>query len=143
MKHKIILLLGVLLIAGCQTTQSTEPKVEVKSELSSHVEKKERPKYFETDKPMACVESGLALAKLKDEAGEIPYAVWYDTTKNFRVLMMINKKAKTVTIMEYVPTPSQFAGTGDTQFVCFLTMGFELYINNKVETIKISFGMEN
>ena len=133
----------MFLLVACQTMQPVEPKIEIKSEISSHVEKKEIPKYFETDKPLACVESDLALAKLKDKAGEIPYAVWYDTTKNFRVLMMINEKAKTVTIMEYVPTPSQFAGTGDTQFVCFLTMGFELYINNKVETTKISFGMEN
>ena len=133
----------MFLLVACQTMQPVEPKIEIKSEISSHVEKKEIPKYIETDKPLACVESDLALAKLKDKAGEIPYAVWYDTTKNFRVLMTINKKAKTVTIMEYVPTPSQFAGTGDTQFVCFLTMGFELYINNKVETTKISFGMEN
>ena len=133
----------MFLLVACQTMQPVEPKIEIKSEISSHVEKKEIPKYFETDKPLACVESDLALAKLKDKAGEIPFAVWYDTTKNFRVLMMINEKAKTVTIMEYVPTPSQFAGTGDTQFVCFLTMGFEIYINNKVETTKISFGMEN
>ena len=75
MKHKIILLLGALLIAGCQTTQSIEPKIEVKSELSSH-EEKEKPKYFETDKPLACVESGLALTRLKDMAGEIPHALW-------------------------------------------------------------------
>ena len=133
----------MFLLVACQTMQPVEPKIEIKSEISSHVEKKEIPKYFETDKPLACVESDLALAKLKDKAGEIPYAVWYDTTKNFRVLMMINEKAKTVTIMEYVPTPSQFAGTGDTQFVCFLTMGFELYINKKVETTKVSFGKEN
>ena len=142
MKHKAMILLGALLIGGCQTTQSVEPKIEVKSELSSH-EKKERPRAFQTDKPVACVESKLALAKLEEMAGEIPHALWYDTTKNYRVLMMVNKKAKTVTIMEYVPTPSEFAGTGDTQFVCFLSMGFELYINKKVETTNVSFGKEN
>ena len=142
MKHKAMILLGALLIGGCQTTQSVEPKIEVKSELSSH-EKKERPPAFQTDKPIACVESKLALAKLEEMAGEIPHALWYDTTKNYRVLMMVNKKAKTVTIMEYVPTPSEFAGTGDTQFVCFLSMGFELYINKKVETTNVSFGKEN
>ena len=143
MKHKAIILLGALLIAGCQTTQSVEPKVEVKSELSSHVGKKERPRAFQTDKPVACVESKLALAKLEEMAGEIPHALWYDTTKNYRVLMMVNKKAKTVTIMEYIPTPSAFEGADDIQFVCFLSMGTGLYINNKIEATKISFGKEN
>jgi hypothetical protein len=76
-------------------------------------------------------------------AGEIPHALWYDTTKNYRVLMMVNKKAKTVTIMEYIPTPSAFAGDDDIQFVCFLSMGTGLYINNKIEATKISFGKEN
>jgi PBP1b-binding outer membrane lipoprotein LpoB len=143
MKHKAIILLGALLIGGCQTTQSVEPKVEVKSELSSHVGKKERPRAFQTDKPVACVESKLALAKLEEMAGEIPHALWYDTTKNYRVLMMINKEAKTVTIMEYIPTPKEFSGSGDIQFVCFLSMGTGLYIDNKVEATKVSFGMEN
>jgi len=138
MKHKIILLLGALLIGGCQTTQSVEPKIEVKSKLSSHDEKKERPQAFQTEKPVACVESKLALAKLEEVAGEIPHALWYDTTKNYRVLMMVNKKAKTVTIMEYIPTPSEFAGTDDIQFVCLLTTGIGLYIN-KEETTKISY----
>ena len=142
MKHKAIILLGALLIGGCQTTQLAEPKVEVKSELSSH-EKKERPPAFQTDKPVACVESKLALAKLEEMAGEIPHALWYDTTKNYRVLMMVNKKAKTVTIMEYIPTPSAFEGADDIQFVCFLSMGTGLYINNKIEATKISFGKEN
>ena len=142
MKHKAMILLGALLIGGCQTTQSVEPKVEVKSELSSH-EKKERPPAFQTDKPVACVESKLALAKLEEMAGEIPHALWYDTTKNYRVLMMINKEAKTVTIMEYIPTPSVFSDSDDTQYICFLSMGTGLYIDNKVEATKVSFGMEN
>ena len=46
--------------------------------------------------------------------------------------MMVNKKAKTVTVMEYIPTPSEFAGTDDIQYVCFLSMGANLYLNNKV-----------
>ena len=137
-----MILLGALLIGGCQTTQSVEPKVEVKSELSSH-EEKEKPKYFQTDKPLACVESNVALTKLKKSAGETPYAIWYDSIKNYQVLMMVNKKAKTVTIMEYIPTPSEFLDSDDTQYVCFLSMGLGLYINSKSEAIKVSFGMEN
>ena len=52
--------------------------------------------------------------------------------------MMVNKKAKTVTIMEYIPTPSEFAGIDDIQFVCFLSMGTGLYIDNKVEATSIN-----
>ena len=141
MKHKIILLLGALLIGGCQTTQSVEPKIEVKSKLSSHDEKKERPQAFQTEKPVACVESKLALAKLEEVAGEIPHALWYDTTKNYRVLMMVNKKTKTATILEYIVTPDapEFKDIGETQYVCLLTTGIGLYINNKEETTKISY----
>ena len=142
MKH-LVIILTIFMLVACQTTQSVEPKIEVKSKLSSHDEKKERPQAFQTEKPVACVESKLALAKLEEMAGEIPHALWYDTTKNYRVLMMVNKKAKTVTIMEYIPTPSAFEGADDIQFVCFLSMGTGLYINNKVETTKVSFGKEN
>ena len=143
MKHKAMILLGALLIGGCQTTQSVEPKVEVKSELSSH-EEKEKPKYFQTDKPLACVESNVALTKLKKSAGETPYAIWYDSKKNYQVLMMVNKKAKTTTIMEYIPTPDgpDFEGIDETQYICLLTTGIGLYINNEVETTNVSYKME-
>ena len=134
-----MILLGALLIGGCQTTQSVEPKVEVKSELSFQ----EKPRVFQTDKPLACVESNVAIAKLKKAAGEVPYAIWYDSTKKYQVLMMVNVEAKTVTIMEYIPTPKEFLDSGDTQYVCFLTMGLGLYINNKVEATAISFRKEN
>ena len=136
MKHLVIILMIFMLVA-CQTTQLIEPKVEVKSELSSHV-KKERPMVFETEKPLACIESGLALTKLEDVAKEVPYALWHDTIKNYRVLMMINKEAKTVSIIEYVPTPKEFSGADDIQYICFLSMGTGLYIDNKVEATSIN-----
>jgi PBP1b-binding outer membrane lipoprotein LpoB len=143
MKHKAMILLGALLLSGCQAMQSVEPKVEVKSELPSLDGKKERPKYFLANKPLACVESGMALTKLEEMAGETPYAIWYDSIKKYQVLMMVNKEAKTVSIMEYIYTPSEFLDSDDTQYVCFLSIGTGLYINNKVEATKVSFRMEN
>ena len=144
MKHKAMILLGALLIGGCQTMQSVEPKVEVKSEVVSVV-KKERLRAFTTTKPVACVESNLAIASLQEQHSEFPYAMWHDPIKKYQVLMMVNKEAKTVTIMEYIPTPNgpDFEGIVETQYICLLTTGIGLYINNKVETIKTNYKMEN
>ena len=57
--------------------------------------------------------------------------------------MMVNKEAKTVTIMEYIPTPNgpDFEGIVETQYICLLTTGIGLYINNKVEAIKTNYKM--
>ena len=144
MKHKAMILLGALLIGGCQTMQSVEPKVEVKSEVVSVV-KKERLRAFTTTKPVACVDSNLAIASLQEQHSEFPYAMWHDPIKKYQVLMMVNKEAKTVTIMEYIPTPNgpDFEGIVETQYICLLTSGIGLYINNKVETIKTNYKMEN
>ena len=147
MKHKAMILLGALLIGGCQTMQSVEPKVEVKSEVVSVV-KKERLRAFTTTKPVACIESNLAIASLQEQHSEFPYAMWHYPIRNNRILMMVNKKAKTTTIMEYIPTPDGpdfegIEGIDETQYICLLTTGIGLYINNKVETIKTNYKMEN
>ena len=127
----------MFLVAACQTTsQPTEPIV--KADL---VAKKEIPQAFETRKPLACVESNLALSSLKKDHGEIPYAIWHDPSRNNRILMMVNKKTKTATILEYIVTPDapEFKDIGETQYICLLTTGIGLYINNKKETTKISY----
>ena len=127
----------MFLVAACQTTsQPTEPIVEVGS-----VAKKEILQAFETVKPLACVELNLALASLEKDHGELPYAIWHDPSRDNRILMMVNKKTKTATILEYIVTPDapEFKDIGETQYVCLLTTGIGLYINNKEETTKISY----
>ena len=127
----------MFLVAACQTTsQPTEPIVEVGS-----VAKKEILQAFETVKPLACVELNLALAGLEKDHGELPYAIWHDPSRDNRILMMVNKKTKTATILEYIVTPDapEFKDIGETQYVCLLTTGIGLYINNKEETTKISY----
>ena len=127
----------MFLLAACQTTsQPTEPIVEVGS-----VAKKEILQAFETVKPLACVELNLALASLEKDHGELPYAIWHDPSRDNRILMMVNKKTKTATILEYIVTPDapEFKDIGETQYVCLLTTGIGLYINNKVEATTISF----
>ena len=127
----------MFLLAACQTTsQPTEPIVEVGS-----VAKKEILQAFETVKPLACVELNLALAGLEKDHGELPYAIWHDPSRDNRILMMVNKKTKTATILEYIVTPDapEFKDIGETQYICLLTTGIGLYINNKKETTKISY----
>ena len=127
----------MFLMAACRTTsQPTEPIVEVGS-----VAKKEILQAFETVKPLACVELNLALAGLEKDHGELPYAIWHDPSRDNRILMMVNKKTKTATILEYIVTPDapEFKDIGETQYVCLLTTGIGLYINNKEETTKISY----
>ena len=127
----------MFLLAACQTTsQPTEPIVEVGS-----VAKKEILQAFETVKPLACVELNLALASLEKDHGELPYAIWHDPSRDNRILMMVNKKTKTATILEYIVTPDapEFKDIGETQYICLLTTGIGLYINNKEETTKISY----
>ena len=127
----------MFLLAACQTTsQPTEPIV--KADL---VAKKEILQAFETVKPLACVELNLALAGLEKDHGELPYAIWHDPSRDNRILMMVNKKTKTATILEYIVTPDapEFKDIGETQYVCLLTTGIGLYINNKVEATTISF----
>ena len=127
----------MFLVAACQTTsQPTEPIVEVGS-----VAKKEILQAFETVKPLACVELNLALAGLEKDHGELPYAIWHDPSRDNRILMMVNKKTKTATILEYIVTPDapEFKDIGETQYICLLTTGIGLYINNAEETTKISY----
>ena len=127
----------MFLVAACQTTsQPTEPIVEVGS-----VAKKEILQAFETVKPLACVELKLALASLEKDHGELPYAFWHDPSRDNRILMTVNKKTKTATILEYIVTPDapEFKDIGETQYICLLTTGIGLYINNKKETTKISY----
>jgi hypothetical protein len=127
----------MFLLTACQTTsQPTEPIVKAVS-----VAKKEILQAFETVKPLACVELNLALASLEKDHGEIPYAIWHDPSRDNRILMTVNKKTKTATIMEYIPTPDapEFKDIGETQYICLLTTGIGLYINSEVETTKISY----
>ena len=127
----------MFLVAACQTTsQPTEPIVEVGS-----VSKKEILQAFETVKPLACVELNLALAGLEKDHGELPYAIWHDPSRDNRILMTVNKKTKTATILEYIVTPDapEFKDIGETQYICLLTTGIGLYINSEEETTKISY----
>ncbi|SVD33394.1 uncharacterized protein METZ01_LOCUS386248 [marine metagenome] len=73
---------------------------------------------------------------MENNKNEKPFATWVSIDKGFRTILLVDKKKKTVTLLEYI-------GQG---YACFLSVGKDIYINETLPVptgSNVSFRLEN
>lgn len=98
MKYISVVVISLSLLLGCQTVNA----VASNKQLISKAEETELPTVngVKTSKPVLCLKNAIVLNHLQ-RIGEEPYASWYDETVGYPVLLLINKKTGTATLIEY------------------------------------------
>jgi hypothetical protein len=123
MKH-LALVLAVFLLTACQTTDTTVVSTAKPVEVAEAEPKKETPKQpkvptvFQTAKPVICAPPKVIQKGLENNKYEKPFATWVSIIKELRVVMLVDRDRKTLTLLEYI-------GNG---YACFLSVGKDLYI---------------
>ena len=106
--------------------ESIEKKKEVvptpkKQEKVEHQQKIPKvPTVIATKKPIMCGDPTTTLKAIRENANEVPLAMWKDVVNGYKVLLLVNKEKKTSTLLEYIPGP----------YACFLSIGKDLYITS-------------
>ena len=132
-------MLLLILLGGCQTTGEGVTSVKpIKVEEPKKEPKKELPvtTVFQTAKPVLCVPPLVLKKGLENNKNENPFATWVYIDKGFRTILLVDKKKKTVTLLEYI-------GQG---YACFLSVGKDIYINETLPVptgSNVSFRLEN
>jgi len=126
MKHLAILV--VFLLMGCQTNNNiapndiTSPKPEIEQDEKAAQEsdpdsipKKERTPVapMQVMKPVICGDVKMIFESLLNTSKELPILAWYDEKYGHKVMVLVNKKKRTTSVVEMI-TP---------EVACFLSVG--------------------
>ena len=107
MKH-LIQIMAVFLLMGCQTNNNTPKDIispkSVKSEVQA-LEQPLEPSLVRINKPVICGDSNRVLTSLVTKSGEQPVMLWDDQTHGHKIVVMMNKKTKSITVLEW-PQPN-------------------------------------
>jgi hypothetical protein len=122
MKHLMILV--IFLLVGCQTNNTIPKGVVLSTTTTPTIEddtetKKSDPNdanLVQLGKPVICGDGSKIVPSLIKNTGEQPVMMWKSDKHGNRIIVMMNIKSKTVTVLEW-PKPT------DVDFVCILTTG--------------------
>ena len=126
MKH-LTPALAVFLLMGCQTIDTAVVSTAKPVEVAEAEPKKETPKQpevptvFQTAKPVICAPPEVIKKGLENNKYEKLFATWVSIIKGLRVVMLVDRDRKTLTLLEYI-------GNG---YACFLSVGKDIYINER------------
>ena len=104
-------------LSGCQTTDTVviAKPIEIsdpKKEESKQKDPEEVPTVFQTAKPVICAPPDVIKKGLNSSTEKV-FAMWKSLLKEYPVVMFVDSKQKTLTILEYI-------GNG---YACFLSVG--------------------
>ena len=126
MKH-LVAIMAVFLLMGCQTTENT-PKDNATVKPVDMVQKKsevpEEP-VIQTAKPIMCAQAKVVHDGLTENSEEKPFLLWQDVSGTYFSALWMNKKSKTITVVEYPNGPNT---------ACFVSVGTDAVFapDNKV-----------
>ena len=78
-------------------------------------------------KPVVCGDGVAIYNTITNHTGEVPFASWTTEEAGTRSSLLINKKKKTMTVLEYMPTGG---------VACIVSVGTNLEITDFVEKIR-------
>ena len=131
MKH-LIQVMAVFLLMGCQTNNNT-PKdmisptpVAKDKQPDIMIAPAPVPKVAQINKPVICGDSAAVLSGLIKNTEEQPVMMWNDETNGHQLVVMMNRKTKTVTVLEW-PVPD---------LVCMISTGVDASFNGELSQKK-------
>ena len=136
MKYLSVVVIAFFLL-GCQTVgaENGSNQLIVKNEeLVKETSKEKEVKGLRVPKSIICLSSVKVLAHLKS-IGEVPHAIWIDEAFGHPVIMLINVKTGSLTILEY-PSSGKISSPMYEGLACVLSSGIGLNIKPSNE-IKI------
>ena len=138
MKYLSVVVIAFFLL-GCQTVgaENGSNQLIVKNEeLVKETSKEKEVKGLRVPKSIICLSSVKVLAHLKS-IGEVPHAIWIDEAFGHPVIMLINVKTGSLTILEY-PSSGKISSPMYEGLACVLSSGIGLNIKPSNE-IKIMY----
>ena len=133
MKH-LVQVMAVFLLMGCQTNNNTpkdmispKPVAEAK-QPDIIIAPDSVPKAVQINKPVICGDSNRVLTSLVTKSGEQPVMLWDDQTHGHKIVVMMNKKTKSITVLEW-PQPN---------LACMISSGVNGSFNGKLDQRKQS-----
>ena len=140
MKYLSVVVIAFFLL-GCKTVgaENGSNQLIVKNEeLVKETSKEKEVKGLRVPKSIICLSSVKVLAHLKS-IGEVPHAIWIDEAFGHPVIMLINVKTGSLTILEY-PSSGKISSPMYEGLACVLSSGIGLNIkpSNEIK-IKIMY----
>ena len=136
MKYLSIIVIAFFLF-GCQTVgaENGSNQLIVKNEeLVKETSEEKKVEGWKVSKSLICISSVKLLAHLKS-IGEVPHAIWIDEAFGHSVIMLVNVKTGSLTILEY-PSGGKISSPMYEDLACVLSSGIGLNIKPSNE-IKI------
>ena len=129
MKFLSLIFLAAFLLIGCQTNKTLSKSVSLSTTTEDGtviIESNPKsphdpsdPEIIQLSKPVICGNSAQLVRSLMDKAGEQPVMMWETENKANKIVVMMNKESKTVTVLEWPKSPSR------PGLVCFLSTGVD------------------
>jgi hypothetical protein len=126
MKH-LVQVMAVFLLMGCQTNNNTPKDMISPKPVKSEVQSLEQS-LVKINKPVICGDSNRVLTSLVTKSGEQPVMLWDDQTHGHKIVVMMNKKTKSITVLEW-PQPN---------LACMISSGVNGSFNGKLDQRKQS-----
>ena len=119
--------MAVFLLMGCQTNNNTPKDMISPKPVKSEVQSLEQS-LVKINKPVICGDSNRVLTSLVTKSGEQPVMLWDDQTHGHKIVVMMNKKTKSITVLEW-PQPN---------LACMISSGVNGSFNGKLDQRKQS-----
>ncbi len=109
MKH-LVQVMAVFLLMGCQTNNNIPKDTISPTPIAKNVETETAPDQqvipdaVQINKPIICGNSTTVVAGLIKNTAEQPVMIWDDEIRKHKVIVMMNKETRTVTVLEW-PMP--------------------------------------
>ena len=126
MKH-LVQVMAVFLLMGCQTNNNTPKDMISPKPVKSEVQSLEQS-LVKINKPVICGDSNRVLTSLVTKSGEQPVMLWDDQTHGHKIVVMMNKETKSITVLEW-PQPN---------LACMISSGVNGSFNGKLDQRKQS-----
>ena len=126
MKH-LVQVMAVFLLMGCQTNNNTPKDMISPKPVKSEVQSLEQS-LVKINKPVICGDSNRVLTSLVTKSGEQPVMLWDDQTHGHKIVVMMNKKTKSIAVLEW-PQPN---------LACMISSGVNGSFNGKLDQRKQS-----
>ena len=119
--------MAVFLLMGCQTNNNTPKDMISPKPVKSEVQSLEQS-LVKINKPVICGDSNRVLTSLVTKSGEQPVMLWDDQTHGHKIVVMMNKETKSITVLEW-PQPN---------LACMISSGVNGSFNGKLDQRKQS-----
>jgi hypothetical protein len=148
MKNILVVFSALILLMGCQTFATVKniesEKQQLKKSNIETVQKfpdKEDYTIIKTAKPVLCIDQEKALSSLQ-EVGETPLVTWYNESIEYPVMLFINRKTGTVSLLEY-PAMGNIKSETFNNLACLVSHGIGAKVFDGGSKIDASYNIKS